>query len=174
MTLITKQTSVRTVAGLVAAALVAALCVLAAAPAHAQKVVGHDAKGDAEFYDVDKVVVNHREERVRVTIEAHDRTPYWYDVFVDTPGGKPWKYAIRWSAYWPHRLWVMNRKQFSTGEGAKCKLWSAREVNIRDVTFSVPVECLNEPGRIRLRAKSFDDETGMQDRTAFTRWAARG
>ena len=165
--------STRRLIALAITAFLAAVSVLAATPAHAEKVVGHD-PNDADFYDIETVTVQHREERVRFTINAYDRTPYSYYAFVDTPGGKPWKYAVVWSAYTPHRVWVKNRKQFNTFEGSKCELFSARELTTKDVTFSVPVDCLNKPNRLRVRTKSWDDEAGIVDRTGWTEWANRG
>ena len=169
-----KMVQLRPRLALAVAALVAAACVLTMTPAQAQRVVGHDPEGDADFYDIATMSVQHGQERVRFRIHAHDRTPYWYDVLVDTPGGKPWKYLVRWSAYQPHRVWVFNRKQVRTGNGTRCKLGSGREPTTRDVTFSVPVRCLMEPNRLRAKAKSFDDETGRKDHTRWTRWARRG
>ncbi len=153
-------------------ALLAAATLLTATPAHAEKVTVHDPK-DADFYDIETVTVQHREERVRFTINAHDRTPYGYHVFVDTPGGKPWRYAVLWSAYTPHRVSVQNRKQFRTFGRSKCKLRSARELTTKDVTFSVPVDCLSTPNRLRVRTESWDDEAGTVDHTGWSEWANR-
>jgi hypothetical protein len=159
---------------LAVAALVTAAFVLAMTPAQAQKVVGHDPEGDAESYDIAKVSVQHRTERVRFRIDAYDQTPYFYNVFIDTPGGKPWKYVVSWAVYWPHKVWVLNRKQYRSGPGSRCELRSARELMTRDVTFSVPVRCFKEPYRLRVRVKSYDDQTGWKDRTNWTPWARRG
>jgi hypothetical protein len=153
---------------------VATVGVLAATPAHAEKVVGHDNAGDADFYDIDSVAVRHGQERVRFTVRAFDRTPYRYDIKVDTPGGKPWKYVVIWSAYTPHRAFVQNRHQYRTDGGFRCKLWSARELNSRTVSLSVPVRCFMEPNRLRAKAKSWDDEAGYVDRSFWTGWVRQG
>jgi len=157
-----------------AAVLVATACILASTPAHAQQVVVHDPEGDAEFYDIATVTVQHRTERVRFKIHAYDRTPYGYHVKIDTPGGKPWKYVVLWAAYTPHKVWVQNRKQYRSGSGSRCQLRTAGEPTTRDVTFSVPVRCFKKPNRLRAKAKGWDDEAGFTDHTRWTGWARRG
>lgn len=158
---------------LVLALAVALACLLAVAPAHAEQVVVKDPTGDASSYDISKVTVKHRVERVRFEINA-DRTPYGYHVFVDTkPGGKAYNYVVMWAVYTPKKVSVVTPRQFKHGGGAVCRLSSGRET-LKDVFFSIPTRCFGDPAQLRVQVKGWDDEAGYTDHTAWSKWANRG
>jgi len=146
---------------------------LPAPAAHAERLDQHDPKGDVRSYDIAKVVVKHRAQRVRFEIDAYDSTPDDYHVFVDRPGGKSWEYVVLWSVYSPRALGVMTRKQWASGGSRfKCDVRSGHETR-KNVTFSIPTRCFKHPKKLRVTARSEDDEFGYKHRPHWTRWIHR-
>ncbi|GAA3806489.1 hypothetical protein [Nocardioides panacisoli] len=138
--------------------------------ARAETVTVHDPSGDTRHhlgYDITRVRVEHKAKRIAFELDQ-SFTPYWYEIRVDVPGPKPWKYLVTWTAYTPRKVFVQRRHADDNVCVRRNAHTNADQTVLR---FVVPRSCFGPPKAVRVKAIAWDDEFGWSDRTGWTEWA---
>lgn len=152
------------------AAPVALATIAAPAPAGAESVTIHDPTGDADGYDITRIRVRHKAERVAFELRQ-ENTPYWYEIRLDTPGPKSFPYIVVWSVYGRRDVGVYTRHAWEHGGDALCRRKADVANDNSVVTFAFPRSCISRPNAMRVKAIAWDDQFGWKDRTGWSEWA---